>query len=758
MKLQKLFALFAAVVATVALSGCQEKTQDPYIDIEGGTTLTIPKDKATVTVKVKSNRVWKLRMDAKSTEWMVVEPDSGGVDGKDTQTEIKLTVAENTGANRTAAIEFYTGTATTMFTVIQEGPKGETDGVESLSVADFIATADKTTYFRLSGTVSRFSSTYCSFDLTDETGTIYVYSVTDESKRDWSDVIKNGGTVTLQGQYDYYSKNSQHEVVNAIIESFVPGEEQTEITSTTVANFISTASTTIFYRLTGTVSDFKTGTNTSGRNWMQFNLNDGTGTILVYGFEDGQYDKWASKIKDNGTITLVGVYAFFAEKSQHEVMSTTIESFSEGAALETVTGNVAETTAAPDGSPVVIEEATVMAKSKTGLVVADASGAVYVFFSSKSGETVPDVAVGDNVKVEASKSTYGGVPEFTKPSVTKLSAGTASYPEATDITSAAAEYAAAATEFIKLTGTLKMNGDYFNLEINGVDPASRMGSISQPLDAFGVSSYDGQMVTVTGYFSGLSVSKGVTYINVVLTDIAPADPSAKYCTVVPTAIKAKADATSATFEIKANAAWEVNSDNSDFTVSPASGDANATVTVTFSANETDADRVANIRVFCAEAGVETTVVLTQSSASSSAEKPFTNNVTWSLDENAYDNTSSGNSQQSAVINGENLDNLLKLGTSSKNGKATINIPAGTSKLAFFCLGWSGKTSKLTMTCGSKSQTFDIKANAGVVQNPPYTVTTTEEEAYYEFEVTDASATKISLVSEGRVILWGINAY
>ena len=595
-----------------ALVSCAEKVEDPSITIEGESTLTLAKDKTSVKVKVLSNRDWGMRFVGNTPDWIVAEPGNGKA--SKTPTEITVTVTENTGANRTASVEFYTGVATAMLTIVQEGPDGDSDGVTALTVAEFINKADKTTYYRLTGTVSGFNSQYCSFDLTDASGKIYVYSVADASKAEWASRIKNGGTVTLQGQYEFYSNKSQHEVVNAIIESFTPGEEQKEITSATVADFIKTASATIFYRLTGTVSDFKTGTNSSGRNWMQFNLNDDTGSILVYGFQDGQYDEWSGKIKDNGTVTLVGTYEFYSDKSQHEVMDAKIESFAEGAAPDPESGTVAEMVAVKDGTPVIISEATVAAMSKAGVVVVDASGAVYIYFDAKAGETVPALAIGDKVKVEATKKTYGGIPEFTAATLTKTADGSMTYPEAKDLTPIATTYASTLTEFVKLSGTLKIDGDYVNVEINGVDPATKMGSVSQPLDALGVSSFDGQQVTVTGYFTGLTGSN--KYINVVATEIGLADPSVKYCNVNPTDLKAKADETSASFTIKANAAWTISSDNADFTVSPASGEGDATVNVTFSANEGDEARVANIKVTCADAGVETTVVLTQAKAPS----------------------------------------------------------------------------------------------------------------------------------------------
>ena len=752
MKSVKSLLIMVGALAIAALTACQQKIEDPYINVVGETTINLKQDKTTLTIQIKTNREWGVRLVGTTTDWIVAEPARGSASDK--PIDVKVTITENTGSNRTAAIEFYTGVATAMVTIIQEGPNGNSDGIQSVTVQDFINRADKETYFRMTGKVSGFKSDYCSFDLTDETGTIYVYSVTESSKAAWAGVIKNGGTVTLQGKYEFYASKSQHEVVDAIIEAFTPGEEQTVINDATVADFISTASSTVYYRLTGKVSDFKTGVNGSGKKWMQFNLTDDTSTILVYGFEDGQYDLWADKLEDNGTVKLVGTYEFYSSKSQHEVMNTRIESFTKGEAPQAVTVTVTEAIAVANNTSVIIEEATVVAKSTMGVVVTDGTSNVYVFFDSKANETVPEVAIGDKVKVEATKDTYGGVPELKKPTVTKISEGSYTYPEPVDITVSAATYAATVTEYIKLSGVLSISGTYYNLTIDGVDAASKMGSISGPIESLGVSAFDGTQVTVTGYFSGITGTGG-KYINIVAVAIEGADPDTKYCRVSSTSIKAKHDDTSASFEVFANAAWTAECDNELFTISPASGEAGATITISFTANEDFEDRVANIKITCPEADKQITVVVTQT-----ADVIIVggNAVTWTLGENAYDQTSSGNSKQSAVINGVEVSELLKLGTGSKSGKATLTIPAGTTKIGFYCLGWSGKTSKLKVTCGSATKTFDIHSNSGVVSNPPYTITTSEDEAYYEFEITDATATQVSLESEGRVILWSINAY
>ncbi len=112
---------------------------------------------------------------------------------------------------------------------------GDHSDAVAKTVDEFIKAADKDNFYKLTGTVSGFNSQYCSFDLTDATGKIYVYSVA--NKDAWSSKIANGGTVTLAGKYDYYATKEQHEVIEAEILSFTPGEAP-DAKSATVAEAI----------------------------------------------------------------------------------------------------------------------------------------------------------------------------------------------------------------------------------------------------------------------------------------------------------------------------------------------------------------------------------------------------------------------------------------------------------------------------------------------------------------------------------------
>ena len=102
--------------------------------------------------------------------------------------------------------------------------------------------------------------------------------------------------------------------------------------------------------------------------------------------------------------------------------------------------------------------------------------------------------------------------------------------------------------------------------------------------------------------------------------------------------------------------------------------------------------------------------------------------------------------------------MVKLGTSSKSGDFTVNLPSGAKKLVFFALGWKNNNPKLTITNGSETvRVIDVKPNDDVAGDVPYTITTEIEDAYYELDVPDG-ASSLKFAADKRVILWGINAY
>lgn len=348
------------------------------------------------------------------------------------------------------------------------------------NVGAFIEKAAKGEFFRLKGKVSRFNAQYCSFDLTDDSGTIYVYSVT--NKDEWTSKISNGGTVELAGMYDYYEKNSQHEVVNAQILSFEAGQEDDyeNAEPKTVAEFISAANKTTYFKLTGTVSKFNA-------QYCSFDLTDDSGTIYVYSVANKA--DWSSKISNGGTVTLAGKYDYYEKNSQHEVIEAYILSFEAAAPPETQDATVADAIAAAKDAVLKVGPAVVVASSSVGFLMEQDGAMIYVY----GGEA----AVGDNVTVEATRGEYQGVPQLTSPKVTVNSTGAAiTYPTAKDITSTFSAYSSDFREFVTFKGKLNISGNYYNVEVAGSTTVT--GSIVKPVED--ISSLSGKEVTITGYY------------------------------------------------------------------------------------------------------------------------------------------------------------------------------------------------------------------------------------------------------------------
>ena len=101
---------------------------------------------------------------------------------------------------------------------------GESTEAKAVSVAEFLAAAESTSvWYQLTGTISNIkSTTYGNFDLTDETGTVYVYGVLREkgstNKKEFEALmsekgIKEGSKITIIGNRGSY--NGTIEVTNA---------------------------------------------------------------------------------------------------------------------------------------------------------------------------------------------------------------------------------------------------------------------------------------------------------------------------------------------------------------------------------------------------------------------------------------------------------------------------------------------------------------------------------------------------------------
>ena len=229
--------------------------------------------------------------------------------------------------------------------------------------------------------------------------------------------------------------------------------------------------------------------------------------------------------------------------------------------------------------------------------------------------------------------------------------------------------------------------------------------------------------------------------------------------VSPASLSASAEAGTAKFTVTASdeVSWTVSTASDFVTLSDQSGTGTKEIEVTYTANDGADSRTAEITV-STTADVPTksyTVVLTQNAAGAvdPSTPPFTSSITWTLGSQAYDNTSSGN-KQSATINGESVDNLLKLGSSKNAGTATLHIPAGVSRVGFYAVCWKGKTTEIEFS-GATVSPVPVNDNTGATGNPPYTMTVTEDD-YYVIDVNTSEALDLGVTASERIVIWGIN--
>jgi len=187
--------------------------------------------------------------------------------------------------------EYTTGSKLVSVNGETKAPEIDYSKFPMTTVAAFIEKAATGEYYRLKGKVSRFNSEFCSFDLEDESGKIYVYSVT--NKDEWKSKISNGGTVELAGLYTLYTnKNTgatQHEVVNAQILSFEAGSGGGEMGEPSGTGTLEDP-----YNPAGAAAAVKDLTWTSNEEY------ESTGDVYVKGK--------ISRIADGGTYTESGTF------------------------------------------------------------------------------------------------------------------------------------------------------------------------------------------------------------------------------------------------------------------------------------------------------------------------------------------------------------------------------------------------------------------------------------------------------------------
>ena len=278
-----------------------EKTFSTPLPLEGGvaTVLLTVKD-GEFTVEIPEDAAW-LTAGKPST--------IGGM------TCVELTAAANEGGARSASVTFKTTVkGVDYFTIAEIEQEG---AIAAVSVADFLAAAEGTALYSLTGIVKNLkNTTYGNFDLVDATGSVYVYGLTGNGAIGSNDKtfaslgINEGDVITIVGTRASYNGTAQVGGTAYLVEHVVAA------TVSTVADFLTqSVSSSKWYKLTGTITNLKTG------NYGNFNLVDETGTVYVYGLTSSLVAKNDQSfpnlgLKEGDVVTIVGTRAEYNGTAQ----------------------------------------------------------------------------------------------------------------------------------------------------------------------------------------------------------------------------------------------------------------------------------------------------------------------------------------------------------------------------------------------------------------------------------------------------------
>lgn len=268
----------------------------------------------------------------------------------------------------------------------------------------------------------------------------------------------------------------------------------------------------------------------------------------------------------------------------------------------------------------------VVAINGRSFLIQDNSGKILVYLGWKDNKPVVDYSatIGQTVKVTGKTTTYSKLVQFSETDlvIEKVSDGSFTQPTPEKFDGAAFDAYAAATpviKYIEYSGTLTIDGYYYNIAVDGTD---LQGSLAYPADGFVDASLNGQVVIVKGYTLGMtnqSKMLSTIAVSVEKDGDAPAEP--KITKLDPTSLSFAATDNAKTVTVTAanadDCTIEAATDKSEQFTTSVNG---MVVTVTPKENTTEQAITATLTIKLMKAGaaVDTkTVAISQAGKSGS---------------------------------------------------------------------------------------------------------------------------------------------
>ena len=661
---------FAALVAVP--TACEEEdgpTGAPSIELNTG-TLEFNKESETKAIELVATRDWKVTIP-EDVDWLSVDPKSGKGNGKTTTVQIK--VLANEGMDREASIVFTIGFEDKALTVKQAG----TGSLEDLLIYynDFDKTAAEKTY-GTSGTSWPYLDQFDGWQNATGKGAgaeKYGYNAmsarnNSNSNGNYSDYDGSGVNNLFFGSSAYFLVQDIALGGNTNIDLSFGSEKYLQDGESIFLNsefhvYLS-ADAAKWVELT----DYTFAGGTTAARWNlangTFSVPAGTQKISVC----FKADVASAYRLDDVRLTVsdkAGTSLDFSKGVEMDFSSNSGGGNTGGETKEPIAATVAEFIAAAESSTQPYKLTGVIGGSINSTYgnfdLTDESGTVYVYgltktnlgYGATNDQSYASIGLkaGDKVTLIGFRGSYNGKVEVLYPYYVSHEAGSGSGEEVKEpVTATVADFIAAAessTQPYKLTGVIggSINTTYGNFDLTDETGTVYVYGLTATNLGYGATndkSYAslglnaGDKVTLIGFRGSYNGKVEVLYPYYVSHEAS----GSGFLSLNTTSLDVSASATSATFTIYSNVDWTVTSDNADYTVSPASGNGESTVTVSFPANTGD-DKVVNITV-STEADVlnkSITLVLThkkqaQESDENSLTLSIADNQDWKAGEDA----------------------------------------------------------------------------------------------------------------------------
>lgn len=518
----KLRYLFSSILASALMFvGCVQESIESFDNIKlSQTYLSIPVEGGSTQVTVTATESWAFA--SKAPEWLTIDVLSGEAG----QTTVSFT-AEAADTGREAELEIKAGN-NSQFLRVRQGSLL----AEMATCAEIIAGPDGKNYKAKGICTSIASDYYGNWYLNDGTGEVYIYgTVNADGEYDWPSFgIEVGDSVYVEGPKKTYSGTI--ELVNVTVSKVVKAllalpKETSQIEKTAQDHTFKVAykGKGVFVEVDAKAADWIAYKSMDFKKGVPSKLEPNPADTAFVTVSVAAVPEEIQKPREGGVI----VKSYLSEK-ESTVAVYTIKQMGHTPAVTPINTLTQEDAT---NAKYVRVEGNVAALSTKGIMLADATGAVMVYYAGgiddlklKIGQkyavqgtvgvnnfglqVIPDY---EEVLDASATIEYGDPVVYDGAKLNETLQTLIAGGHGTDKKT----YYGIQTEYATMSGKLAVNGNYYNLTVEGAD---KDASLYNPDASLKLADYNGKNVLLKGYVFSVSCSKDVpTYVYMMVTSV-----------------------------------------------------------------------------------------------------------------------------------------------------------------------------------------------------------------------------------------------